>query len=147
MTEEGVKYALLEKRFSSPGFQFYFLGLVEDCKRCSYKGVCGKLKPGALYEVVRVKEREVKCLLVDEEMKVVEVIEVPIEVAVEEEKSLGTVFTYVPPEECEEECENYILCNLPKILRGRKLKIVEKVGETVCKKNGKKLVILKVFPC
>jgi len=75
---------LVGEKLAKPGVEFIYYGPADPCKNCRLARVCvGNLEPGRRYKVVRVRNIEHSCPLHEGKVRVVEVIEPAIEVAME----------------------------------------------------------------
>ena len=138
------KIAIVKRNLAKKGFKYYHMGLSEKCDECEYMSVCSKLKKGALYEIIDVRDKILRCLLIEEEAIVVRVSEIPLEIAIPQKKSFGTVFTYNNVK-CDPSCQYYSYCVKPRALEGRKLRIVERIKTITCPKNNETLTIVRAL--
>ncbi|MCD6502915.1 MAG: UPF0179 family protein [Euryarchaeota archaeon] len=138
------RIAIVERSLAQKGFRYYHLGLSEKCEECEYKSVCSRLKEGALYEVIDVRDKILRCLLIEEEAVVVRVNEIPLEIAIPQKKSFGTVFTYNAVK-CDPSCQYYKYCVKPRALNGKKLRIVERVRTITCPKTREIYTIVRAL--
>ncbi|MCD6157374.1 MAG: UPF0179 family protein [Euryarchaeota archaeon] len=138
------RIAIVERSLARKGFKYYHLGLSDKCNECEYKSVCSRLKEGSLYEVIDIRDKILRCLLIEEEAVVVRVTEIPIEIAIPQKKSFGTVFTYSSVK-CDPSCQYYRYCVKPRSLEGKKLRIVERVKTITCPKTNEIFTIVRAL--
>ncbi len=119
---------LCGKDWAKIGVEFTFLGGKSECENCKLKKVCLKLKEGARYKIVGLRNGDVhECPLHDEGVVAVEVVELPIIALIDSKMAVeGTKFHY-RSKRCDKfDCKMYSLCN-PVELRDGEVLIVEKV--------------------
>ncbi|MEJ5293365.1 MAG: UPF0179 family protein [Candidatus Methanosuratincola sp.] len=128
------------------GFRFVASQPPEICRGCKLFLACmSKLKPGKVYEVVEVKEKEHYCPLYEGSVKVVKVAEAPVEAVVK--SNLAVEGATVEPliEECGKKCTLKTFCSPEWAEPGKKVKIkicqvIEDVSDrAVCGKKLKKV--------
>ncbi|WGI18166.1 UPF0179 family protein [Methanonatronarchaeum sp. AMET-Sl] len=125
------KVTLSGARTSKIGNEFVFLGPTPECDNCDLKNTCMNLKEGRKYRVVKIKgEKTRKCPIHDQGVKVVEVIESPIIMAIESDKAFKSSKLTYKPINCDKlECKMYKVCNPEGIEEGKKFKIKEIIGD------------------
>ncbi|UOY10754.1 UPF0179 family protein [Methanonatronarchaeum sp. AMET6-2] len=131
------------------GNEFVFLGPTPECEKCDLKNTCMNLKEGRKYRVVQTKgEKTRDCPIHDQGVKVVEVIESPIIMAIESSKAFKSSNITYQPIDCDRlECKMYKVCNPEGIDEGEKFKIKEIIGDLPgnCEEeNDLKLIEAKV---
>lgn len=128
------------------GFRFVASQPPEVCRGCKLFLACmSKLKPGKVYEVVELKDKEHYCPLYEGTVKVVKVAEAPVEVLVK--SNLAVEGATVEPliEECGKKCPLKTYCCPEWVEPGKKVKVkifqvIEDVSErAVCGKKLKKV--------
>lgn len=129
------------------GFRFVASKPPEVCRGCKLFLVCmSKLKPGKVYEVIEVKDKEHYCPLYEENVKVVKVAEAPVEALVK--SNLAVEGATVEPiiEECKKRCPLKAYCTPEWVEPGKKVKVricnvIEDVSDkAVCGKKIKKVL-------
>lgn len=126
------------------GIEFTFLGGREECEACRLKKVCLKLKRGSRYKIVGLRNGDVhSCQLHDEGVIAVEVVELPILVAIEAKKALEGAKISINETCSRINCSFFNLCN-PSELAPNEVVIVESIGETFECPAGKIMKIVEV---
>ncbi|WP_461862770.1 UPF0179 family protein [Thermococcus sp.] len=134
---------LVGEKLAKPGVEFIYYGPAEACKTCRLARVCiGNFEPGRRYKVVRVRNMEHSCPLHEGKMRVVEVVEPAIEIALDPRVVIvGSKIKL-----------SFAPCTDPKkedvfrpegLFEGDTVKILEVVGEVEC--GGKKYKIVRVM--
>ncbi|RLF18704.1 MAG: hypothetical protein DRN06_00720 [Thermoprotei archaeon] len=121
------------------GYRFINVEPPQTCRGCPLFQACvGRLEPGRMYEVVKVRDKRHPCRLHEGGVRVVEVVEVPITIALPSKLALeDLVFTFNPRRCPSNSCGLYELCNPPLIKRGDRLKVVAVLNERFkCPKLG-----------
>ncbi|MCS7118794.1 MAG: UPF0179 family protein [Archaeoglobaceae archaeon] len=118
---------LCGKNWAKIGVEFMFLGGKPECENCKIKKTCLKLREGAKYKIVGLRDGTVQeCQLHEDGVVAVEVVELPIIALVESTLTDGAKFRY-EERKCEHyECGMYNLCH-PLELRDGEIVIVWKV--------------------
>ncbi|MCX8204383.1 MAG: UPF0179 family protein [Candidatus Nezhaarchaeota archaeon] len=100
------------------GYRFVHLGPSKPCELCKLLRVCvGALEPGRMYEVVAVRRTRHDCPLHEGGVKVVDVVEAPVEVAIPLKVAVeGLIISYRPLKCGFKDCMLTYLCK-PKWLR------------------------------
>ena len=135
---------LVGEKLARPGVEFIFYGPAEPCKTCKLAGVCvGNLEPGRRYKILRVRSMPShSCPLHEGKVRVVEVVEPSIEVAIEPRMAiLGSVIR-LRFEPCSEK-EKEDLFRPEGLFEGDQVKIIEITGEVEC--DGKTYKVVKVM--
>ena len=126
------------------GNRFYYLGSLTECKDCKLKGVCFNLEPGHLYEVKTLRDAMHDCEIHESKVRAVEVIKVPVSVAVPGKKAIdGSTITFETVKCDMIGCENYSYCHPAGIKDGMKMTIADVVGDVNCMIN-EKMVLVKL---
>ncbi|WCN28803.1 UPF0179 family protein [Thermococcus kodakarensis] len=145
--QEVLKVAIITlvgEKLAKPGVEFIFYGPAEPCKTCKLAGVCvGNLEPGRRYKILRVRSMPShSCPLHEGKVRVVEVVEPSIEVAIEPRLAVvGSVIT-LKLEDCPD-LDKRDLFKPEGLFDGDSVKIIEITGEVEC--NGKTYKIAKVM--
>jgi len=127
------------------GYRFVNVEPPKACRGCPLYQVCvGRLEPGKVYEVVRVRDRKHPCRIHEGGVRVVEVVEAPITMALPSKVALeDVVLTYDPGRCGDEGCSMRGLCYPEALRRGDKLRVVKVLGERFkCPRMG---VMVKVL--
>ncbi|WP_297420060.1 UPF0179 family protein [Thermococcus sp.] len=135
---------LVGEKLARPGVEFIFYGPAEPCKTCKLAGVCvGNLEPGRRYKILRVRSMPShSCPLHEGKVRVVEVVEPSIEVAVEPRMAIAGSVIRLKFEECGER-DKQDLFRPEGLFEGDQVKIIEVTGEVEC--NGKTYKVVKVM--
>lgn len=135
-----VIVTMISKSNAKLGYKFIRHGYPEECLKCSFKHICvDRLEEGRIYQVVNIRKNEHYCKLINDKVKVVEVIEsnvtctVPTKIAFE-----GSIITYNRVKCDEAKCINFMECNPIGLKNGDKCKLIKKLGKASCIK-GKSL--------
>lgn len=145
--EGGVEMAIITlvgEKLARPGVEFIYYGPAEPCKTCKLAGVCvGNLEPGRRYKILRVRSMPShSCPLHEGKVRVVEVVEPSMEVAIEPRMAiLGSVIR-LRFESCSEE-EKAGVFRPEGLFEGDQVKIIEITGEVEC--DGKTYKVVKVM--
>ncbi|MEM1585965.1 MAG: UPF0179 family protein [Candidatus Bathyarchaeia archaeon] len=125
---------MLSASQSRVGETFIYRGFGQKCCGCRYFNVCaGNLREGRIYKVVRVRNRVFKCEAYDIEMRVVDVIETEIDVAIPSKQAIEGVILTFSPQKCDREfCENYILCFPIGLMENDRCEVVKVYGRIIC---------------
>lgn len=134
---------LVGEKLAKPGVEFIYYGPADPCKTCRLARVCvGNLEPGRRYKVLRIRNIEHSCPLHEGKVRVVDVIEPSIEVAVDPRYAIVGSRVTLNFIECDDlEKQNFI--KPEGLFEGDVVKILEITGELEC--NGKNYKIVKVM--
>jgi hypothetical protein len=134
---------LVGEKLAKPGVEFIYYGPADPCKTCRLARVCvGNLEPGRRYKVVRVRNIEHSCPLHEGKVRVVEVVEPSIEVAIEPRLAIVGSKIKLSFAECDDP-EKMNIIKPEGLYEGDTVKILEIVGDLKC--NEKTLKIVKVI--
>ena len=134
---------LVGEKLAKPGVEFIYYGAADPCKTCRLARVCvGNLEPGRRYKVVRVRNIEHSCPLHEGKVRVVEVVEPSIEVAIEPRLAIVGSKIKINFVECDDP-EKRDVIRPEGLFEGDTVKILEIIGEIEC--NGKKYKVVKVM--
>jgi len=119
---------LCGKDWAKIGVEFIFLGGKQECENCKLKNVCLKLRKGAKYKIVGLRNGTVQdCPLHDEGVVAVEVVELPIVALIDSKMAVEGAKIKFESKKCNYfDCEMYNLCNPIELKDGDTI-IVEKV--------------------
>ncbi|MBC7121226.1 MAG: UPF0179 family protein [Candidatus Methanosuratus sp.] len=125
------------------GFRFVASQPPEVCKGCKLFLACmSKLRPGKVYEVVEVKDKEHFCPLYEGTVRVVKVAEAPVEALVKSNLAVEGATVEPVIEDCGKKCALKPYCNPEWADPGKKARLkINRVCEDVSDKAicGKKL--------
>jgi len=134
---------LVGEKLAKPGVEFIYYGPADPCKSCRLARVCvGNLEPGRRYKVVRVRNIEHSCPLHEGKVRVVEVVEPAIDVAVEPRIAVVGSKIKLSFVECNDP-EKQSLVRPEGLFEGDLVKILEIVGDFEC--DEKKYKIARVI--
>ncbi|WP_297471287.1 UPF0179 family protein [Thermococcus sp.] len=135
---------LVGEKLAKPGVEFIFYGPAEPCKTCKLAGVCvGNLEPGRRYKILRVRSMPShSCPLHEGKVRVVEVVEPSIEVAIEPRLAIVGPIIQLKFEECSDPKKREVF-KPEGLFEGDHVKIIEVTGEIEC--DGKTYKIVKVM--
>lgn len=139
-----VLITLIGEAQAKTGNRFYYLGPLTECKDCRLKGVCFNLEPGHLYEITALRDTQHDCELHESKARVVEVMKVPVPVAIQGKKAIdGSMITFEAVKCDNIGCENYIMCHPAGIKDGMKMSISDVIGDIECQ-IGEKMVLVRL---
>jgi len=135
---------LVGEKLARPGVEFIYYGPAEPCKTCKLAGVCvGNLEPGRRYKILRVRSMPShSCPLHEGKVRVVEVVEPSIEVAIEPRLAIIGSVVRLKFEPCSDP-EKADLFRPEGLFEGDHVKIIEITGEIEC--DGKTYKVVKVM--
>ncbi|WP_456321476.1 UPF0179 family protein [Palaeococcus sp. (in: euryarchaeotes)] len=134
---------LVGEKLAKPGVEFIYYGPADPCKTCRLARVCvGNLEPGRRYKVLRIRNIEHSCPLHEGKVRVVDVIEPSIEVAVDPRYAIVGSRITLNFIECDD-LEKQNVIKPEGLFEGDVVKILEITGELEC--NGRNYKIVKVM--
>jgi len=148
MEEVNKIITLCGKDWAKIGVEFIFLGGKQECENCRLKNICLRLREGAKYKIVGLRDGAVhECPLHDEGVVAVEVVELPIVALIDSKMAVEGAKIRFEGKKCNVlDCEMYNLCNPVELREGDSV-IVEKIigdAPAECKKGfSLKVVELK----
>jgi len=126
------------------GNRFYFTGPLTECKECRLRGICFNLEPGALYEVVALRDTVHDCPVHEGSVRVVEAERRPIQAAVPKKHAIdGSTVTFESRKCRNLGCEYRAYCVPVSIKDGTKLRITDVIGDLGCP-EGENVVLVKL---
>ena len=129
---------LIGKLQAKVGHRFIYQGPIKDCRECKLKNICFNLENGRRYNIVRVREKNHKCNLFEDEVRVVEVEKIPFKIAIPAQRMIeGSVISFHPLGCCKHYCEHLSLTHPPAIEDGTRIKILEIIGDRECEDGSK----------
>lgn len=107
------------------------------CIKCQFYKVCaGTLRSGGRYEVKAIRRKAHMCPLLNEQMIVVEVEEMPVLLAVESKLAVeGLTFRYRMMRCEHRSCPQRSLCGNAYLTEGERVKVVAVHGKIACPEN------------
>ncbi|WP_455277097.1 UPF0179 family protein [[Eubacterium] cellulosolvens] len=119
------------------GFRFLYQGTSDTCNVCKYQNAClDNLEEGRIYSIKKVKNKKLPCELHGSQGRVVEVVEDPIEAAIEKHIAIQDALINFNSLECDAlECENIIKCNPLGLFNGDKCKVIKIMDVIDCPKG------------
>jgi uncharacterized protein (UPF0179 family) len=137
---------LIGEKQAKLGHKFLFQEPLVDCLQCKLKQVCSdNLKPGRLYEIVKILPKKHQCNIFEDDMVVVEVKYSSINALIESRHAFeGAIITFKPvePEDILIKYQDYIHPKGVKI--GDKLKIIKILEEVKDRKKTFKIAQLEL---
>ena len=130
---------LVGERMAKEGLEFIYMGPHTNCKNCKLKTVCFNLKKGRKYRIVNVRDKKHSCNMHDGGVRVVEVEELPLIVAVRKGTRKNARIKIKAAGCMHLDCQHYELCHNPGIQGDKEYKVV-KILEPIKCKDGKGLV-------
>lgn len=135
MTEEvKPKITMVGLKQAKRGFLFLHEGPLKECEGCALFKVCMmNLEPKRVYKVVEVRGKVFPCEFHEEGVRVVEVVEPDLRVAIESRYVFPQGIITYKPQECKETaCVNYTKCIPHGLKEGDKGKILGVIGQVQC---------------
>ncbi len=128
MEEVSKIITLCGKDWAKIGVEFLFLGGKQECENCKLKNICLRLREGAKYKIVGLRDGEVhECPLHDEGVVAVEVVELPIVALIDSKMAVEGAKIRFEGKRCNVlDCEMFNLCNPVELKDGDSV-VVEKV--------------------
>ncbi len=117
------------------GLSFMMAEPTKDCKNCELLDICMNLEAGRVYKVVKVRNKVFPCRVHEEGVRVVEVEESPIEVAIEQKAAFPLCIITLRPQACRTKCKNLSLCTPPGLNGEDKYQVLEIYGQVECPLN------------
>ncbi len=135
---------LVGEKLARPGVEFIYYGPAEPCKTCKLAGVCvGNLEPGRRYKILRVRSMPShSCPLHEGKVRVVEVVEPSIDVAIEPRLAIAGSVIKLHFADCTEK-EKADLFRPEGLFEGDSVKIIEILDDIEC--DGKTYKLVKVM--
>ncbi|MEM0203221.1 MAG: UPF0179 family protein [Archaeoglobaceae archaeon] len=122
---------LCGKSWAKIGVEFMFLGGKPECENCKIKKTCLKLREGAKYKIVALRDGTVQeCALHEEGVVAVEVIELPVIALVESTLTEGAKFKYEERKCNHYECGMYNLCHPIELKDGEIVTVGKIIGDS-----------------
>lgn len=122
---------LCGKDWAKIGTEFIFLGGKDECQGCKIKKTCLKLREGAKYKIVGLRDGAVQeCPLHDEGVVAVEVVELPIIALIDSKIAVeGTRFHY-EEKKCDIlNCSMFSLCHPVELKNGERVSVEKIIGD------------------
>lgn len=131
MEEQETIITLIGTKLAKVGNEFVFKGAAKECEVCKLNKTCLGLNIGSRYRITNIRTGEkLECFVHDSGVCAVEVVEVPIKVAVESRKAIkGSRMVYESLSCNLSDCENFILCHPSGLMQGNKFMIMNVEGE------------------
>ena len=141
------RVTLVGAKLAKAGDEFIFLGLPEKCEACKLKKSCANLEVGRRYRIEHVRD-EIKhdCYIHEDGVRVVEVTEPPLKVAIDTKHALkGAKMVFKP---AVADCEEGDLCHPTGLKEGDRCTILDVIDDAqgndkMLKERGLKLVEVK----
>lgn len=130
------KITVIGQRLAKAGNEFYFMGEMEECKKCKVRGTCLNLDEGRKYQVKDIRSKKLlNCGLHDEGVVAIFVEPATVSALIDAKKAVkGAQFTFEPIRynlrnvQIDEEYESML--NPEGLFKGDKCTISE-IGESV----------------
>jgi uncharacterized protein (UPF0179 family) len=140
--KEGTVMTLVGQRQARENFTFIHQGSAAECQKCQLFTVCMKnLVTNRLYRIVRVHDRSFPCPMHEDGVRLVEVEEPEIRVAIDCRHFFeGAIVKFVPIKCKRQNCSNFEVCNPVGLTEGDRCRIEKSFGPISCPR-GQKLVL------
>lgn len=135
MTSESKrKVTMVGLRQAKVGFTFLHSQPTEECVLCELLRTCMiSLEIGRVYAVTRVRDKTFPCQVHEEGVRVVEVEEPPLDVAIEHRIAFPLGVIAFRPQECKYAgCKSIGLCQPQGLVEGDRCKILEVKERLIC---------------
>ncbi len=134
---EDTTITLIGTKLAKVGNEFIFRGTAKECEPCKLYKTCLGLNPGSRYRITNIRTGEkLECFVHDSGVCAVEVVEVPIKMAVESRKAIKGSKTAYEPLSCNLDCENSVICFPSGLNPGDRFVIMNVEGEiSECRKG------------
>ncbi|MEM2345563.1 MAG: UPF0179 family protein [Archaeoglobaceae archaeon] len=120
---------LCGKSWAKIGLEFIFLGGKPECENCKVKKTCLRLREGAKYKIVGLRDGSVQeCPLHEDGVVAVEVVELPIIALVDSTLSEGARFKYEERKCDHYECGMFNLCHPMELKSGEVVTVGKIIG-------------------
>ena len=138
--ETGRVVTLIGAKLAKEGEEFIFSGAATECEECKLKKSCTNLDVGRRYRIEKVRE-EIKhdCHIHEDGVRVVEVIEPPIKVAIDAKQAMKGFKIVFAPVDCELP-ELFDLCHPMGLKEGDRCTILNVIDDIMGEKKGLKMV-------
>ena len=134
LRQKRIIVTLVGKGQAKVGEVFIHRGPGSKCAECKYSQVCVEnVKPGRVYEIVKVRDKTLFCEQYEMEMQVVEVINAKIPSAIPAKQAIpGAIITFRTPI-CEgEKCVSCDFCFPEGLKSGDHCEVVEVIQSVEC---------------
>src|SRR4030067_1407545 len=134
MAEQKRIITIVGERQARPKFAFLYNGPSRACKDCNYFKVCQeKLDQGSVYEIVKVRDKEIPCNIHDDKARVVEVVEADLSVAVNRRENFEGATVTIKSSDCDNKsCPSFGICMPLGLQKKGKYRIVGVLGPISC---------------
>jgi len=122
---------LCGKDWAKIGTEFIFLGGKYECQACKIKKTCLKLREGAKYKIVGLRDGAVQeCPLHDEGVVAVEVVELPIIALVDSKIAVEGARFHYEEKKCDIlNCSMFSLCHPVELKNGERVFVEKVIGD------------------
>jgi len=134
MAEQKRIITMVGERQARPKFAFLYSGPSRACRGCGYLKVCQeKLDQGSVYEIVKVRDKEIPCNVHEDKARVVEVVEADLSVALNQRETFEGATLTIRSSECDNKsCPNFSICMPPGLQKRGKYRIIRVLGPISC---------------
>lgn len=134
MDEQKLIITIVGERQARPKFAFLYDGPSRACESCNYFKVCQeKLNQGSIYEIVKVRDKEIPCKIHDDKARVVEVVEADLSVAFNQREVFEGATITIKSSDCgNKSCPNSGMCMPLGLQKKGKYRIVGVLGPISC---------------
>lgn len=124
---------LLGRDQAREGHRFIYSGPMQECRECQLKNICFNLEKGRRYRVVKVRDKEHKCSVFSNGVKVVEIEQVHFHAGVSKSMVVeGSVIKFQSLGCGILGCENWFLTHPPGVDEGTRIKVLKILGDVKC---------------
>ena len=134
LRQKRIIVTLVGKGQAKVGKVFIHRGPGSKCAECKYSQVCVEnVKPGRVYEIVKVRDKTLFCEQYEMEMRVVEVVNAKIPAATSAKQAIpGAVITFRTPRCEEEKCVFHDICFPEGLKSGDRCVVLEVIQNVQC---------------
>ncbi len=143
--EEDAVITLIGTKLAKVGNEFIFKGAAKECEACKLSKTCLGLNIGSRYRIINLRNGKHECFVHDSGVCAVEVIELPVTIALESRKAIkGSKIIYEQLPCNIADCESYVLCHPSALRHGDKIMVVDAEGEVKECRKGYSLKVVEV---
>ncbi len=147
MEEVSKIITLCGRDWAKIGVEFIFLGGKQECESCKLKNICLRLREGAKYKIVGLRDGDVhECPLHDEGVVAVEVVELPIVALIDSKMAVEGARIRFEGKRCNVlDCEMFNLCNPVELKDGDSVVVEKIIGDAPAEcKRGFSLKVVEL---
>jgi len=147
MDEVNKIITMCAKGWAKIGMEFIFMGGKQECEKCKLKNICLRLREGAKYKIVGLRDGAVhECPLHDEGVVAVEVVELPIVALIDSKMAVEGAKIRFESKKCNMfDCEMFNMCNPVELKDGDSVVVEKIIGDAPAEcKRGYSLKVVEL---